>query len=41
MNLLMLARNKTTEEESNYEEPQACQQMSNEKSSSIRDEGKK
>jgi cytochrome P450 family 6 len=40
MNLLMLARNKTTKEESNNEEPQACQQMSNEKSSNIRDEGK-
>jgi cytochrome P450 family 6 len=40
MNLLMLARNKTTEEESNNEEPQACQQMSNEKSCNIRDEGK-
>jgi cytochrome P450 family 6 len=40
MNLLMLARNKTTEEESNNEEPQTCQQMSNKKSSNIRDEGK-
>lgn len=39
MNLLMLARNKITEEESNNEQLQACQQMSNEKSSNIRDEG--
>jgi hypothetical protein len=41
MNLLMLARNKTTEEESNNAENQDCQQKSNEKSSNISDEGKK
>jgi cytochrome P450 family 6 len=40
MNLLMLARNKTAEEDSNNENIQACQQTSSEKSSNTRDEGK-
>lgn len=40
MHLLMLARNKTPEDGSNNVDTQMCQQMSNEKSSNIRDEGK-
>jgi cytochrome P450 family 6 len=40
MNLLMLARNKTAEEDSNTENTQVCQQTSSEKSSNTRDEGK-
>lgn len=40
MHLLMLARNQTNEEESKHEDPQVHQQICNETSSDIRDEGK-
>jgi cytochrome P450 family 6 len=40
MHLLMLARNKTQEKESNNEDPEVYQQISKEMSANIRDEGK-